>query len=55
MAKGRDSWFLAYIMDSYERRKDKGKTVEVGRATFETKNKRYTLLTTPVIKSMSLI
>ena len=45
--KGRDSWFLAYIMDSFDEEKDKGKTVEVGRAHFETEKKRYTLLDAP--------
>jgi peptide chain release factor subunit 3 len=37
--KGRDSWWLAYVMDSSDEEKAKGKTVEVGRATFETKTK----------------
>ena len=45
--KGRDSWFLAYIMDSFDEEKDKGKTVEVGRAHFETSKRRYTLLDAP--------
>jgi peptide chain release factor subunit 3 len=35
--KGRDSWWLAYVMDSSDEEKAKGKTVEVGRAFFETK------------------
>lgn len=34
--KGRDSWWLAYVMDSNEEEKAKGKTVEVGRAQFDT-------------------
>lgn len=34
--KGRDSWWLAYCMDENEEEKAKGKTVEVGRATFAT-------------------
>jgi len=34
--KGRDSWWLAYCMDSNDEEKAKGKTVEVGRATFST-------------------
>jgi peptide chain release factor subunit 3 len=37
--KGRDSWWLAYCMDSGEEEKAKGKTVEVGRATFNTPTK----------------
>jgi len=35
-AKNRESWWLAYVMDSNEEEKAKGKTVEVGRANFET-------------------
>merc|ERR1712003_49068 len=42
--KNRESWFLAYIMDTNEEEKAKGKTVEVGRAQFETENKRFTIL-----------
>merc|ERR1719454_2574183 len=34
--KGRDSWWLAYVMDSNDEEKAKGKTVEMGRAFFET-------------------
>jgi len=30
--KGRDSWFLAYIMDASDEEKTMGKTVEVGMA-----------------------
>lgn len=43
----RESWFLAYIMDTNEEERAKGKTVEVGSADFETKNKRYTILDAP--------
>ena len=42
--KNRDSWFLAYVTDEYEEEKAKGKTVDVGRAHFETPKKRYTIL-----------
>mmetsp|Transcript_21612 Transcript_21612/g.30209 ORF Transcript_21612/g.30209 Transcript_21612/m.30209 type:complete len:555 (-) Transcript_21612:140-1804(-) len=45
--KNRDSWFLAYIMDTNEEERAKGKTVEVGRASFETAKKRYTILDAP--------
>lgn len=45
--KGRDSWWLAYVMDSNDEEKAKGKTVEVGRATFETKTKQVTLFDAP--------
>jgi len=43
----RESWFLAFIMDTNEEERAKGKTVEVGKAHFETKEKRYTILDAP--------
>jgi len=43
----RESWFLAFIMDTNEEERAKGKTVEVGRAHFETVKKRYTILDAP--------
>jgi peptide chain release factor subunit 3 len=43
----RESWFLAYIMDINDEEKAKGKTVEVGKARFDTKNKRLTILDAP--------
>lgn len=46
-ANNRDSWFLAYIMDTNVEERAKGKTVEVGRAHFETPTKRYTILDAP--------
>jgi len=45
--KNRESWFLAFVLDCGEDEREKGKTVEVGRAHFETKNKRYTILDAP--------
>jgi peptide chain release factor subunit 3 len=42
-----ESWFLAYIMDTNEEERAKGKTVEVGRAFFETSNRRFTILDAP--------
>lgn len=45
--KGRDSWWLAYVMDINEEEKAKGKTVEVGRASFDTPTKRYTIFDAP--------
>jgi peptide chain release factor subunit 3 len=45
--RNRDSWFLAFIMDTGEEERAKGKTVEVGRAHFETSNKRFTILDAP--------
>eukprot|EP00957_Ditylum_brightwellii_P116916 8919107-Ditylum_brightwellii.AAC.1 len=37
--RNRESWFLAFIMDTNEEERAKGKTVEVGRAHFETEVK----------------
>jgi Elongation factor Tu GTP binding domain len=45
--KNRESWYMAYIMDTNEEERAKGKTVEVGRAHFETAVKRYTILDAP--------
>lgn len=46
-ARNRESWFLAFIMDTNEEERAKGKTVEVGRAMFSTPAKRYTILDAP--------
>lgn len=45
--KNRESWFLAYIMDISENERNKGITVEVGKAFFQTPSKRYTILDAP--------
>eukprot|EP00824_Muranothrix_gubernata_P016057 TRINITY_DN33428_c0_g1_i1.p1 TRINITY_DN33428_c0_g1~~TRINITY_DN33428_c0_g1_i1.p1 ORF type:complete len:584 (+),score=125.65 TRINITY_DN33428_c0_g1_i1:70-1752(+) len=45
--RNRESWFLAYVLDSNEEERSRGKTVEVGRAQFETQTKRYTILDAP--------
>jgi len=45
--KNRESWWIAYIMDENEEERAKGKTVELGRAHFETAVKRYTILDAP--------
>lgn len=45
--RNRESWFLAFIMDTNEEERAKGITVEVGRATFETKLHRYSILDAP--------
>lgn len=45
--RNRESWFLAFIMDTNEEERAKGKTVEVGRAHFVTDVKRYTILDAP--------
>ena len=39
--KNRESWFLAFIMDTNEEERAKGKTVEVGRAHFDSPSKRF--------------
>lgn len=46
-SRNRESWFLAFIMDTNEEERAKGKTVEVGRAPFATAKKRYTILDAP--------
>ena len=45
--KGRDSWWLAYVMDVSDEEKSKGKTVEVGRAKLDTPSKKYTIFDAP--------
>ena len=45
--KGRDSWWLAYVMDEAEEEKAKGKTVEIGKAQFETPTKQFTIFDAP--------
>ncbi|KAI4350990.1 hypothetical protein L6164_005385 [Bauhinia variegata] len=49
--KSRESWYMAYIMDTNEEERVKGKTVEVGRAYFETETTRFTILDAPGHKS----
>ncbi|CCM04045.1 uncharacterized protein FIBRA_06204 [Fibroporia radiculosa] len=44
---GRDSWYLSWALDSTPQERAKGKTVEVGRAYFETASRRYTILDAP--------
>ncbi|KAL0211091.1 hypothetical protein P9112_009389 [Eukaryota sp. TZLM1-RC] len=46
-AKGRASWALAYALDVDDDEREKGKTVEVGHASFTTGSKRYTILDAP--------
>jgi len=43
----RESWWIAYIMDQDVEERARGKTVECGRAHFETEKKRYTILDAP--------
>ncbi|WOL20191.1 eukaryotic peptide chain release factor GTP-binding subunit [Canna indica] len=49
--KSRESWYMAYIMDTNEEERTKGITVEVGRAHFETESTRFTILDAPGHKS----
>ena len=44
---GRDSWYLAYILDTNKEERARGKTVEVGRAYFSTDKRRFTILDAP--------
>ncbi|KAL6071808.1 G1 to S phase transition 2 [Balamuthia mandrillaris] len=41
------SWYLAFIMDQNKEEREKGKTVEVGRAHFATEKRRFTILDAP--------
>jgi len=47
----RESWYIAFIMDTNEEERAKGKTVEVGRAYFSTPKRRFTVLDAPGHKS----
>lgn len=43
----RDSWFLAYIFDLDEEERQRGITIQVGKAHFETQHKKYTIFDCP--------
>ena len=43
----RESWWLAYIMDVNEDEREKGITIEVGRAFFDTPNRQICILDAP--------
>ncbi|KAH7706733.1 eukaryotic peptide chain release factor GTP-binding subunit ERF3B-like isoform 1 [Aphelenchoides avenae] len=49
--KGRESWYLSWALDTNDEEREKGKTVEVGRAFFETEAKHFTILDAPGHKS----
>ncbi|XP_074647422.1 eukaryotic peptide chain release factor GTP-binding subunit ERF3A-like [Tubulanus polymorphus] len=49
--KNRESWYLSWALDTNTEERDKGKTVEVGRAYFETEMKHFTILDAPGHKS----
>ncbi|ODV95036.1 hypothetical protein PACTADRAFT_50860 [Pachysolen tannophilus NRRL Y-2460] len=44
---GRQGWYLSWIMDTNKEERADGKTIEVGRAYFETEKRRYTILDAP--------
>ncbi|KAJ1839850.1 translation termination factor GTPase eRF3, partial [Coemansia sp. RSA 486] len=44
---GRESWYLSWALDTNQEERAKGKTVECGRAFFETAKRRYTILDAP--------
>ncbi|SAL98092.1 hypothetical protein [Absidia glauca] len=44
---GRESWYLSWALDTGAEERAKGKTVECGRACFETDKRRYTILDAP--------
>lgn len=45
--KNRESWYLSWALDTNQEERDKGKTVEVGRAFFETEKKHFVILDAP--------
>eukprot|EP01084_Bolivina_argentea_P118339 209990_1 len=45
--KGRGSWWLAYVMDRDEDERNRGKTVECGKAYFSTFSKRFSIIDAP--------
>ncbi|XP_050716028.1 eukaryotic peptide chain release factor GTP-binding subunit ERF3A-like [Eriocheir sinensis] len=49
--KNRETWYLSWALDTNLEERDKGKTVEVGRAYFETDQKHFTILDAPGHKS----
>lgn len=44
---GRETWYLSWALDLTKEERSKGKTVEVGRAYFETDKRRYSILDAP--------
>ncbi|WVO15363.1 translation elongation factor Tu [Cryptococcus depauperatus] len=46
-AAGRETWYLSWALDSGKEERAQGKTVEVGRAYFESEKRRYTILDAP--------
>ncbi len=46
-AQGRETWYLSWAMDLDPAEREKGKTVETGRAFFQTSKRRFTILDAP--------
>jgi len=49
--KNRETWYLSWALDTNTEEREKGKTVEVGRAFFESEKKHYSVLDAPGHKS----
>lgn len=49
--KNRETWYLSWALDTNLEERDKGKTVECGRASFDTDTKHFVLLDAPGHKS----
>ncbi|VDP96045.1 unnamed protein product [Echinostoma caproni] len=49
--KNRETWYLSWALDTNAEEREKGKTVECGRAYFETEKKRFVLIDAPGHKS----
>lgn len=49
--KNRETWYLSWALDTNSEEREKGKTVEVGRAFFESEKKHYSVLDAPGHKS----
>jgi len=49
--KNRETWYLSWALDTNLEERDKGKTVECGRASFDTETKHFVLLDAPGHKS----
>lgn len=45
--KNRETWYLSWALDTNIEEREKGKTVEVGRAFFETEKKHFVILDAP--------
>ncbi|KAK6205138.1 eukaryotic peptide chain release factor GTP-binding subunit [Scheffersomyces amazonensis] len=44
---GRQGWYLSWVMDTNKEERNDGKTIEVGKAYFETEKRKYTILDAP--------